>query len=314
VPFLFHSGYLTLDKITLSPIKAFYTNDTEKAYSYSFRLPNFEVSSSYNKDCFNVLFPMESSEELHTKGNELYEAIIKRNAESVSAILGGFISSKPYHQRPDDEKTLHAYIHLILEALGFNIISEQPRITGRLDICLELPNQVYVIIELKYCKPDNLTLEEENDTLSNWADSNLEPEVQKYALAEVNRSKLSYEDVDQILSDSNVFNLTKLQQDELLSVNARKALNADERKLALAMAVREKLNAYKIRKILLNAASNSKLQSEQIDEILIKASMQALSDIKERGYHGIIKHKAKEVIDLGLSIYEADGRVMAIFG
>jgi hypothetical protein len=55
-------------------------------------------------------------------------------------------------------------------------------------------------------------------------------------------------------------------------------------------------------------------QDVQIDELLAKAAKQALNDITEKDYHGIVKLRAKKIIDLGLAVYGYGQQVKATFG
>ncbi|MDR3203862.1 MAG: AAA family ATPase, partial [Deltaproteobacteria bacterium] len=319
VPVLFHSGYLTLDKTTSfsSPTINTLTNDTESLPSYTFRVPNFEVYSVYYKDCFAVILQLKSIKDVQTKGNELRDAIVQRNTKIVSSILTDFISPISYYQRPDDEKTFHAYIQLILMTMGFKVISELPGFANRLDLLLELPGRIYVIIELKFSPFSNkksLTLDEQDGFLANWAKFNLELEARNHALAEVIRSKLPFEDIEEMLAEAPDDILTKSLQDKILAKYANKALTTVERKLALANAVKEKLTKDEIKQILWKAVSGLSLSTDQIEDLLNKAVRKALSDIKEKDYHGIVRYDAKEIIDLGLAIYEGSPIVKAMFG
>jgi hypothetical protein len=56
------------------------------------------------------------------------------------------------------------------------------------------------------------------------------------------------------------------------------------------------------------------LTEEQIDDLLSKAVLGDLNDINERGYCGVVNHRAKEIITLGLAIYGGNGRVKSVFG
>jgi hypothetical protein len=87
VPVLFHSGCLTVDKISIPKIIGLAADKKKRVRSCSFRLPNFEVSSSYLSDCFQAVFRLESSDDLETKGAELRQAILSKDAETVVEVL-----------------------------------------------------------------------------------------------------------------------------------------------------------------------------------------------------------------------------------
>jgi hypothetical protein len=44
------------------------------------------------------------------------------------------------------------------------------------------------------------------------------------------------------------------------------------------------------------------------------ACQQALTNISQRRYHGIVNYKDNKVIDLGLAVYGGNAKVMAVFG
>jgi hypothetical protein len=123
VPVLFHSGYLTVDKRSLLSKTISSTGKIKKIYSYSFRIPNLEIDSSYYDDCFSIIFSAVSDEELKTKGEELRKAFLARDERTVSMIFRDLFSAVSYYQRPKDEKTFHAFVHLILRTMGFRVLS-----------------------------------------------------------------------------------------------------------------------------------------------------------------------------------------------
>jgi hypothetical protein len=86
------------------------TVDDDK--SYSFRLPNHEVASSYKNDCFRTLFNAASDDELKAKGKQLKQGFIARDPQTVSTIVKDFLSTVTYYQRTKDEKTYHAFVQL----------------------------------------------------------------------------------------------------------------------------------------------------------------------------------------------------------
>jgi hypothetical protein len=313
-PVLFHSGYLTLDKIKITEVIEPATGKKRLEERYAFRFPNYEVSSSYHRDCFKVVFGLESYETLNANGVRLRRAILSRDAGTVEEVLSGLISKLSYHQRPGDEKIFHAVVQMILVALGFKVRSELPGFKGRLDLLVELPNKVYAIIELKYCptgkKP---TKDEEDNLLANWAISDLAPELKARALAKAVRDKLPYTDVNRILLKAAVDIMDNSRQDAALASAALEVLTADEMMKALTAAARANLNGDEMKDILFKATSRTDLSAEKIDDLLSKAARNALSDIIKRKYRDIVDPGAEEIIDLGLAIHGGDGRVKAIF-
>jgi hypothetical protein len=315
-PVLFHSGYLTLDKTLITEVTEPATGKKRLEERYAFRFPNFEVSSSYRRDCFKTVFGLKSDDALNAEGAKLRRAILSRDAGTVAEVLGGFISSITYHQRPGDEKTFHAVVQMILMAMGFKVRSERLGFKGRLDLLVELPNKVHAIIELKYCPSakKKLTKDEEDNLLANWAISDLAPELVDRALSKAMREKLPFEDIDRILSDAAVNITDYSRRDAALASGAREFLTVDEMKTALADAARANLNGDEMKDILFKATTRTDLSAEKIDDLLSKAARNALSDIIKRKYRDMVDPGAEEIIDLGLAIYGGDGRVKAIFG
>jgi hypothetical protein len=70
VPVLFHSGYLTLDKAKTQGENS-QAEETENGDSYTLRLPNYEVASSYYKDCFRVIWGLKSIDNLAANSPKL---------------------------------------------------------------------------------------------------------------------------------------------------------------------------------------------------------------------------------------------------
>jgi predicted solute-binding protein len=59
--------------------------------------------------------------------------------------------------------------------------------------------------------------------------------------------------------------------------------------------------------------SKTAVTADKIDDLLSKAARKALIDITERRYHDIVDQGAEGIIDLGLAVHGANGRVEAIF-
>ncbi|MDR0550358.1 MAG: AAA family ATPase [Deltaproteobacteria bacterium] len=159
-PVLFHSGYLTLNRPPKSPELDQKTDDnTVEPEEYSFRLPNYEISSSYYNDCFDLF--MLRTDELKAKKEELIQAFLSKDGSTVSSILSSFFGSITFFQKPKGESSFHAFVQLILKAMDFQVDSELAGAAGRLDIGLRLANHNYLIIELRYCPETNKLTEDE---------------------------------------------------------------------------------------------------------------------------------------------------------
>jgi hypothetical protein len=313
-PVLFHSGYLTIDKIANIPVVNQKTKGKEKIQSYSFRLPNHEVSSSYNKDFFSAIFDFEDASALETKGDSLKVAFLTRDAQKVSAIFSDFFSSVSYYQRPKDEKTFHAFVQLLLMAMGFNIQSELPGAQSRLDLCLELPDGVYVIIELKYCQPQiKLKTAETEAALARVAKTKLSKKTRNENLAKLAMIRLDDVELDQIIDEDSYDNATQEEKDNILAKAALKSLPKADTDKVLADTARDLLSSEDLEEALYRTGDKPKISNAAIDSVLSKAVRKALNDITERDYQGLLRHKAKEIIDLGLAIYRHGSLVKAAF-
>jgi hypothetical protein len=309
VPFLFHSGYLTIDKISNTSSANFST-------SYSFRLPNNEVSSSYYRDCFKVIFGSKSDLDISTKAKELKEAFLTKNAPAVSDIFSAFFSAITSLHRLDKEQSFHSVIQSILLALNFKVLSELSGTIGRLNLCLELPDQVYLNIQLKYCPmTETLTKKEINMVLATYAISTFPDDITNQALSMAVQRKLKFKGTDQLLTELSAKNLEKADKDRLMAqAGKEKILTEDEVALVLANFYRSQISNNEIDKILSQEITDYNNQEGQIDELLSKATHRALKDIAEKDYHGVVKLRAKKIIDLGLAVYGRGTQVKAAFG
>ncbi|MDR1486669.1 MAG: AAA family ATPase [Deltaproteobacteria bacterium] len=306
VPVLFHSGYLTLDMINAASKQVL---KTDKIKYYSFKLPNYEVQSSYYRDCFTLFFGQHSTDDLQAKGKELLKALMAKDAETVSFIFSGYFSSMSCYQRPNDEKTFHALAQMLLSGMGFKIRTELIGPSNRLDLCLELPKSLYIIIELKHCSSKKkLTKKEIEWILANVAKDRLRPQEINESLADIAITKLKYNDVH---STSTLRKGPK--RNRLLADLALKLLPESDINQALAATARLKLPEAEIDQALSNT-SDKTVSNAQIDSILSDAAQRALSDITERNYHGMLKKEAKAFIDLGLAFYGYGEKIKAAFG
>jgi hypothetical protein len=331
VPVLFHSGYLTLDNISLA------TDSTnreaglnENSELYSFRLPNYEVSSSYYKDCFKVIFEYGKFD-FAAKGPELQMAFLAKDAKKVIFIISEYLSQITYNQYPKGESLFHAVIQSLLMGMGFKIDSEKANASGRLDLLLQIGEEVYLIIELKYV-PNNvakkanklasesekedlevnkLIIEAENEVLADSATALLSDEEQAKAVAAAFAKKFGRKKYLELISGPFPAGLTKTEKALLAAGIAGKELTEAELSDALALAVRSTINEDEIEKILEKAALGDERTLSRIEAALSKASRKALKDIKTRNYQGGLRIDAMEIIDMGVAVY-GDGSVISV--
>ncbi|MDR1313915.1 MAG: ATP-binding protein [Deltaproteobacteria bacterium] len=165
VPVLFHSGYLTIDKVIKIPRLS--NNQLVRQDAYTFRTPNSEVESYLKDDIFQDIFKQED-QYISELSENLPTALLQKKHEEIIRMFHNILVSIPYHQHPtakqagqpdapakrsDAEKIYHVILHSSLLSAGFHILSEASGGGGRSDITLFLRNKVCVVIELKYSYP-----------------------------------------------------------------------------------------------------------------------------------------------------------------
>ncbi|MDR1870797.1 MAG: hypothetical protein LBS60_02530, partial [Deltaproteobacteria bacterium] len=229
-------------------------------------------------------------------------------------VFSAFFRSISYHQRPKGEETFHAFVQLILLALGFEVGTELPGAVGRLDLCVKLSSEVYLIIELKYC-PNKLKLKpkEEDKLLAAVAIEKLPKETVDMSLAAAARLRFKTAEIYQITSANPQKDLTKTEANHLLAQAAVTSLSEETINQVLAKTARDKLPEEEIEEIFQNATSQLASSEEEIDNDLTKAAQLALEVINTKDYHGVLELKAQEIIDLGLSVYGHGERIKVIF-
>jgi hypothetical protein len=311
-PVLFHSGYLTVDTVKIVKVKVAGKTETDK--TYSFRLPNHEVESAYYADYFSAILDLESPKEFKTKGERLKQAFLTKDAEAVSSMFSGFFAAISYYQRLEGEKAFHGLIHGILMGMDFKVWSELPGAKGRLDLGVELPEGIFVVIELRYRRNSkNLSQLEENTTLASLALKRLKTEEVDEILADIAMKTFDINKKYQILSQFDDKKSTEAEKNKTLAVAALNSIPESDLNQTLAKAVRDKLPPKEINKALREATTKLGLNEAQIDEVLSKAVQEALRDIAQKDYHGPLRNEAKSFIDLGLAIFEDGSRVKAAF-
>ncbi|MDR2140377.1 MAG: hypothetical protein LBR11_01040, partial [Deltaproteobacteria bacterium] len=322
IPVLFHSGYLTVDTIKKEPKNPLNPKNTQQVERYYFRHPNFEVSSSYFSDCFCALLDLETEDELKTQGDLLQEAFLARDAATISGALKNFFSSLNYHQRPDNEKTFHILTQSYLLGMGFKVQSDLSGTIGRLDLSVELPDQVFLIIELKYLsKPKKTRTAKENAVLASLAYGLLPKDDILESLANLASIKLKVKEKIKILFDIAQQDLTVDKQRLLFVQAAQESLLETDMNITLASLVLEKLPPEIIENELLKLGVEidlspelDDLSNEGIERFLSKVAQEALRDITQKEYHGPLRLEAKEFIDLAIVIYNKGSKVKALFG
>jgi hypothetical protein len=310
-PVLFHSGYLTIDK-TLKIPGLDYKSKKKFLRGYSFRLPNYEVSSSYYDECFKLL--RLSTLELTAKKEELLSAFKAKDGQTVSSILSSYFGAVTFYQKPKSESSFHVFVQLILKAMDFTVDSELAGAAGRLDIGVRLSNHSYLIIELRYCPETNkLTENEINQILAATAKTKLPIDLYNESLASMIASKLGREKLDIALSKIGLPKPTVEDYNQFLANNAKEYLTPTEIDQTLAQTLKDELPKEDIEKILKKAQSTTKDSNEKIDALLAKTAQEALDDIQKRDYPSIVSFHANEITSLGLAIYGNGTKIVALF-
>jgi hypothetical protein len=199
---------------------------------------------------------------------------------------------------------------MLLTGMGFKVWTELLGADNRLDLCVELPNGDYVVIELKYVKGHrDLKPEEKIQVLASAAKKKFTKEVVDKCLANLADEKLSPKETIPIDREKD-----EAIKNQLLADLALSSLTTSDINQAMAELAMEKLSNEVITDVLLGASPKLKLSDKQIDGKLSQAVALALKDIKDKNYHGIVALKAKKIIDLGLAIYGVGSQIKAAFG
>ncbi|MDR1164887.1 MAG: ATP-binding protein [Deltaproteobacteria bacterium] len=185
VPALFQTGYLTIDTITR----------TRKKSIFSFKIPNEEIRPEFETLFRNNLFALLNKDP-NEDGITLKKILDSGDASKISELITSLYSSLPaIHHRSEESfyhSLLYSYCWGILE---FAPLSEQPGGNGTPDIILFFNDGLYVVIELKYQKPEiskNVETDPEKlkKILENLATLGLKSiEEKKYANAYLSRAK-----------------------------------------------------------------------------------------------------------------------------
>ena len=245
------------------------------------------------------------------------QSLLDKDAQAVSNIFNNHISTLPFYHMPRDESGFHRLVHSLLKGMGFTVAGEMPGASGRLDICVELPGRVYILMGLKYRPTRNrpkptLTPEEEDAVLTSLLVETLPADDVYGILAEVAMVKL---DVAIRLRISKP-NLPTEERNRRLAEALFYSFAAAEINKILASAARRIVPEAEIVAALDKRAPGAYLPSRRSGAIseaaLTKASNQAVYDIAAREYRGVLALRAKRIVDLGLAIH--GDKVKAVFG
>jgi hypothetical protein len=253
---------------------------------------------------------------LNALGQELRAAFLARDAKTIGEKFSNSFAATTYFQRITNEKVFHICVQLILAATGLKVRSELPGATTRLDLLVELENNVYVLIELK-CRdnPKKATQAERNAVLALLAKSTLEKSLLDKELSMSNLSRQYDIGINKAIDEYERGDtpLTKEERVRLIGNAIRSLASIEEVEAVLAKLAENRLKKEEIEEAL-TESSGPELSPSEVDKLLTDGVNEALRDISQRGYHKMIANEAKEIIDLGLAIYEHGSIVKASFG
>jgi hypothetical protein len=173
IPLLFQTGYITIDKI-----KDWITDTT-----YSFKIPNFEISNDYEK----ILIEAASNilvDDISREREILKTSIYKRDAAALSDLFEANFSRLTAEQHSRymvmDNHNLKNYfteffysavLYLYIRSLiGNNVVQDEQGPYGKPDFTLRFPKNVHTIIEMKYSsRSDKTNIDKTLDNLARKA-------------------------------------------------------------------------------------------------------------------------------------------------
>ncbi|MDR2198365.1 MAG: AAA family ATPase [Deltaproteobacteria bacterium] len=281
--------------------------------SFSFKLPNPDVSTAYYDECFKLFFELPKRD-LATEKEKPRKAPFAGNSREVSRIFRVFFAKISYFQKPKDEITFHSLVRFNILGMGFDTASELSGSTGRPDSRVKFSEIIFVIIEFKYCPAEiKISIERENEILAKLAlDSFTIDEVDEI-IAALAITKFNVDEYHQFLSQKRKEITNTADQNWFSSEEALKKLPKAERELALAEACKKKPPPNELEKAILIEAAGTINNAVKIDNILAKASRKALNDIIKGKYRGFFEKDANDFIDLGLSLHGNGRDVKALF-
>jgi hypothetical protein len=156
VPVLFHSGYLTIDKVVKTRVarpslelEGCVSNKKITVTSYAFRIPNAEVEGVFRQDCLKSVFgsPLPNFRAL---GEAFCRHVLERDAPSIAAMFNYLYSGIACRQAKPSEGFFHNMTQAAFSAMGFYARSESQSLRGLSDIEVSLPGEVMAVIELKF--------------------------------------------------------------------------------------------------------------------------------------------------------------------
>ncbi|MDR2199764.1 MAG: ATP-binding protein [Deltaproteobacteria bacterium] len=159
-PFLFHTGYLTIDKII----------EVDGKDQYSFKVPNFELKGSI----YDFLLPSLSSfltENINDETQKLNKSLQEQDGPNLTRIINAVFSRIPavhYGKQLINEYFFHDILLGYFSGLVAEVRAEERGPLGDADLIVVTSEGLHVVIEIKYsASADPDKLEETLDKLAN---------------------------------------------------------------------------------------------------------------------------------------------------
>jgi hypothetical protein len=200
--------------------------------------------------------------------------------------------------------------------MGFKILSDIPGSDNLPDICLKLPQDIYVVIEARDIQSLNkLTSEEKEKALAKMATERIKPWKRECYLSYAVEVKLGVRDIDDPIS----INFDEIQKESSKLVipikDSYKILSKGEVIQALAIAAREEFTLCAREEYCNLTSKEIKLSDAKIAAVLSKAANNAAIYLTNEG--GEERGGAEEpikILALLLSVHKDGMKVKAFFG
>ena len=143
VTLLFQTGYLTIESF----------REMGASRRYKLRLPNLEVENSFLKDIVGAYTGREDGGQSSGYAFAAGEALYEHDVPKFMKALKSFFIDIPYDMTDrQNEQMWQTIVYVVLRSIGINVNGEVKTHDGRIDLVVDLPNDVY-ILEMKLDRP-----------------------------------------------------------------------------------------------------------------------------------------------------------------
>ncbi|MDR1486515.1 MAG: AAA family ATPase [Deltaproteobacteria bacterium] len=141
---LFHSGFLTIDKIALTANEYGILVD-----DYSFKYPNFDVRASFIRYCLESVFSIRATE-FQMTSKVLLSAFLTKDVKMTCTIFKNILGTVMDFQHATDERYFYNLIRIALLGMRFEECGDGRFAVKRSDLALFLTDDVRLVIEFRY--------------------------------------------------------------------------------------------------------------------------------------------------------------------